>query len=61
MKSLKISIEENADFAIMAELLIQIKGIKSVEIIDYANSESDFRKVVTKSKEQLKQAIMNRL
>jgi len=45
----------------MAELLIQIKGIKSVEIIDYANSESDFRKVGTKSKEQLKHAIMNRL
>ena len=54
MKSLKINIEENAEIGKLAELLIQIKGIKSVEIIDDANTESDLKKAVTKSKEQLK-------
>ncbi|UJF30269.1 hypothetical protein L0B70_02405 [Kaistella sp. 97-N-M2] len=54
MKSLKINIDDNADLGKLAELLIQIKGIKSVEIIDEANQESDLKKAVTKSKEQLK-------
>lgn len=54
MKSLKIYIDDNADLGKLAELLIQIKGIKSVEIIDEANQESDLKKAVTKSKEQLK-------
>ena len=54
MKSLKINLEENADFAKMAELFMQIKGIKSIEIIDDENAESDLKKAFTKSKEQLK-------
>lgn len=54
MKSLKINIDDNADLGKLAELLIQIKAIKSVEIIDEANQESDLKKAVTKSKEQLK-------
>lgn len=54
MKSLKINLEENANFGKLTELLIQIKGIKSVEIINEENAESDLKKAVTKSKEQLK-------
>ncbi|HPW89051.1 MAG TPA: hypothetical protein PKZ31_08090 [Kaistella chaponensis] len=54
MKSLKINLEENADFAKMAELFMQIKGIKSIEIIDDENAESDLKKAFAKSKEQLK-------
>ena len=54
MKSLKINLEENADFGKLTELLIQIKGIKSVEVINEETSESDLKKAVNKSKEQLK-------
>ncbi len=54
MKSLKINLEENANFEKLTELLIQIKGIKSIEIINEENFESDLKKAVTKSKEQLK-------
>ena len=54
MKSLKINLEDNVNFEKLTELLIQIKGIKSVEIIDDAPSESDLKKAYAKSKEQLK-------
>ncbi|OWK97877.1 hypothetical protein AP75_09110 [Kaistella haifensis DSM 19056] len=54
MKSLKINLDENASFEKLTELLLQIKGIKSVEIIDDENTESDLKKAFTKSKEQLK-------
>ena len=54
MKSLKIHLDENASFEKLTELLLQIKGIKSVEIIDDENAESDMKKAFTKSKEQLK-------
>ncbi|MBU8881492.1 hypothetical protein CBW16_02780 [Flavobacteriaceae bacterium JJC] len=54
MKSLKVNLEENASFEKLTELLIQIKGIKSVEIIDDENAESDLKKAFAKSKEQLK-------
>lgn len=54
MKSLKIHLDENASFEKLTELLLQIKGIKSVEIIDDENAESDLKKAFTKSKEQLK-------
>lgn len=54
MKSLKINLEENADFGKLTELLIQIKGIKSVEIINENSTETDLRKAVDKGKEQLK-------
>lgn len=54
MKSLKVNLEENASFEKLTELLIQIKGIKSVEIIDDENAESDLKKAFAKSKEQFK-------
>ncbi|HCN12096.1 MAG TPA: hypothetical protein DIS75_07135 [Chryseobacterium sp.] len=54
MKSLKINLEENANFEKLTEILLMIKGVKSVEIIDGSNSESDLKKAVDKSKEQLK-------
>ncbi len=54
MKSLKINLDENASLEKLTELLLQIKGIKSVEIIDDENTESDLKKAFTKSKEQLK-------
>lgn len=54
MKSLKINLEENASFEKLTELLIQIKGIKSVEIMDDENAESELKKAFAKSKEQLK-------
>ena len=54
MKSLKINLEENADLGKISELLILIRGIKSVEFINEESSESDLKKAVTKSKEQLK-------
>ncbi|MCQ4035334.1 hypothetical protein [Kaistella montana] len=54
MKSLKVHLDENASFEKLTELLLQIKGIKSVEIIDDENAESDLKKAFAKSKEQLK-------
>lgn len=54
MKSLKINLEENANFEKLTEILLMIKGVKSIEIIDDSNSESDLKKAVDKSKEQLK-------
>ncbi len=54
MKSLKINLEENANFEKLTELLLMIKGVKSLEIIDGSNSQSDLKKAVDKSKEQLK-------
>ena len=54
MKSLKINLEENTDFAKLSELLILIRGIKSVEILNEESSENDLKKAVNKSKEQLK-------
>ncbi|MBN8623310.1 MAG: hypothetical protein J0L47_09320 [Flavobacteriales bacterium] len=54
MKSLKINLEENANFEKLTELLLMIKGVKSIEIIDDSASQSDLKKAVDKSKEQLK-------
>lgn len=54
MKSLKINLEDSADFQKIAELLLHIKGIKSVEIADEENTESDLKKAFNKSKNQLK-------
>jgi len=54
MKSLKVHLDENASFEKLTELLLQIKGIKSVEIIDDENAESDLKKAFAKSKEHLK-------
>ncbi len=38
MRTLKINLEENVDVGKLSELLIQIKGIRSVEITDEANA-----------------------
>ena len=54
MKSLKINLEDKVDAEKLIDLLIQIKGIKSIEIVDEENIESDLKKAVNKSKEQLK-------
>ena len=54
MKSLKINLEENADFGKLAELLLQIKGVKSVEVVDENATVSDLKKAFATSKEQLK-------
>lgn len=54
MKSIKINLEDNASLEKLSDILLQIKGIKSVEIIDDSQAESDLRKAFSKSKEQLK-------
>ncbi|REC43316.1 MULTISPECIES: hypothetical protein [Chryseobacterium] len=54
MKSLKITIEENADVEKLKELLLQVKGINNIEIIDDENPESELKKAFAKTKEQLK-------
>lgn len=54
MKSLKINLEDKVDAVKLIDLLILIKGVKSVEIFDEENIESDLKKAVNKSKEQLK-------
>ena len=54
MKSLKINLEENVNFEKLTEILLMIKGVKSIEIIDDSASQSDLKKAVDKSKEQLK-------
>lgn len=54
MKHLKIHIEESADAKKLKEILLQIKGVKSAEIIDEDNPESELKKAFNKSKEQLK-------
>ena len=54
MKSLKINLEENANFEKLTEILLMIKGVKSIEIIDDSASQRDLKKAVDKSKEQLK-------
>ena len=54
MKSLKINLEENANFEKLTEILLMITGVKSIEIIDDSASQSDLKKAVDKSKEQLK-------
>lgn len=54
MKHLKIHIEESADAEKLKEILLQIKGVKSAEIIDEDNPESELKKAFSKSREQLK-------
>ena len=53
MKSLKINLEDNCDKEKLIELLILIKGIKSIEIISENEESTDLRKIIDKSKEQL--------
>lgn len=54
MKYLKINLDEEASAEKMIELLTLVKGIKSVEIIGENASESDLKKALNKSRNQLK-------
>jgi len=54
MKSIKISIDQNTDAEKLKELLLQVKGVNSIEIIDEENPESELKKAFAKTKEQLK-------
>ena len=54
MKYIKIIPDENADLESLNAVLSQLKGIKSTEIIDESNPESELKRAFTKSKEQLK-------
>ena len=54
MKYLKINTEENADVEALKNAVLQLKGVKSVEIIDDENPESELKKAFAKTKEQLK-------
>ena len=54
MKHIKISLEQNADAEKLKDLLLQLKGVASVEVIDEENPESELKKAFNKSKEQLK-------
>ena len=54
MKYLKINLEEAANSEKVIDLLLMIKGVKSVEVIDDSFAESDIKKAVSKTKEQLK-------
>ncbi|UFH33202.1 hypothetical protein LNP04_05655 [Chryseobacterium sp. C-71] len=54
MKSIKISLEQNVDAENLKQILLQIKGVASIEIIDEENPESELKKAFAKTKEQLK-------
>ncbi|MDQ0067396.1 hypothetical protein [Chryseobacterium lathyri] len=54
MKSLKITPEKDIDVEKLKEILLQIKGVASAEIIDDENPESELKKAFAKTKEQLK-------
>lgn len=54
MKHLKINIEENADAEVLKNVILQLKGVASAEIIDDENPESELKKAFAKTKEQFK-------
>ncbi|WP_042719766.1 hypothetical protein [Flavobacterium sp. B17] len=54
MKYLKINIEENADAEVLKNVILQLKGVASAEIIDDENPESELKKAFAKTKEQFK-------
>lgn len=54
MKSLKITLEKEIDAERLKDVLLQIKGVASIEIIDDENPESELKKAFAKTKEQLK-------
>ncbi|MCU7617010.1 hypothetical protein NZ698_07355 [Chryseobacterium sp. PBS4-4] len=54
MKSIKITLEQNVDAESLKQVLLQIKGVASIEIIDEENPESELKKAFAKTKEQLK-------
>lgn len=54
MKHLKINIEEKADAEVLKNVILQLKGVASAEIIDDENPESELKKAFAKTKEQFK-------
>lgn len=54
MKYLKINIEEKADIEVLKNIVLQLKGVVSAEIIDDENPESELKKAFAKTKQQLK-------
>ncbi|WP_228452152.1 hypothetical protein [Chryseobacterium sp. c4a] len=54
MKYLKINIEENADPEVLKNIVLQLKGVASAEIVDDENPQSELKKAFAKTKEQLK-------
>lgn len=54
MKYLKINIEENIDPEMLKNVILQLKGVASVEVVDDENPESELKKAFAKTKEQLK-------
>lgn len=54
MKALKINLEEDANSEKLIELLLLIKGVKSVEIQGENTSDNDIKNIMDKTKSQLK-------
>lgn len=54
MKLLKINLEEDANAEKIIELLLLIKGVKSVEIQGENTSDNDIKNIMDKTKSQLK-------
>lgn len=54
MKYLKINIEENADPEVLKNIVLQLKGVASAEIVDDENPQSELKRAFAKTKEQLK-------
>lgn len=54
MKHLKINLDDTANAEKIVDLLTMIHGIKSVEIVNENATESELKKALTKSREQLK-------
>lgn len=54
MKHLKINLEDSANAEKIVDLLTMVHGIKSVEIVNENATESELKKVLNKSREQLK-------
>ncbi|SNV41818.1 Uncharacterised protein [Chryseobacterium taklimakanense] len=54
MTHLKINLDDHANAEKIVELLTLIHGIKSVEIINENATESELKKALKKSREQLK-------
>lgn len=54
MKHLKINLDDSANAEKIVDLLTLIHGIKSVEIVNENATESELKKALNKSREQLK-------
>lgn len=54
MKHLKINLDDSANAEKIVDLLTMIHGIKSVEIVNENATESELKKALNKSREQLK-------